>query len=338
MITRGVSIAKGVTTMKASICFCTILFIIATLFPAKISAQNQRFVVVSPRVGVVIDSLEAKTYGLFRHIKNFNSVSFYQAPDSTLWVVAQQKSPEGILDNSTFPISFELLNVYAEKIDHQEELMLGTYQMGTSQPHILYEDGTPVNPPPVTSKKTVISPPQVFTDFLPLAPNTSGLTRPIFETIRFDVSIGLMLSDLSGLNELSARSTKISFPGSFYVQVPITENPSILFIGGWSFAFVGDEGNIISFSSFILYRPGIFFSLKPIVGLGAGDTRYKYSGSIIINAHDRYPLLIFGMNIVYNTLDILCTYPLTKGVNTIFESKSYNIKPAGFALNLLLSL
>jgi hypothetical protein len=325
--------------MKASICFCALFFIIATLFPVEVSAQNQRFVLVSPRVGVVIDSLEATTYRLFRTIKNFHSASFYKAPDSTFWVVVRLKSAEWILRDSTFTISFEGLKAYAEKIDHWEELLQGTYQMGTSQPYILYDDGTPLNLPPAASTKTIVSPRQVPTDVLPLTPNTSELVRPIFETIHFDVAIGLMLSDLSELEQLTRSATNISVPLSFYVQVPLKEDASISFIGGWGFALGGGGGgNIYMFSSFLLYRPNTFSSLKPIVGLGAGTTIYGHHGDVDINAAQSYPILLFGLNIAANTLDILLTYPLTKGLSTTFESKSYTIKPAGFGLSLLLSL
>jgi len=326
--------------MKVSIFFCSLFFIIATLFPVEVSAQNRRFVVISPRVGVVIDSMEATKYTLFRTVKSFYSASVYQAPDSTFWVVAQLKSAEGTLRDSIFAISFEVLSAYSERIDHWEELLQEIYQMGTSRPHILYEDGTPLNPPPVASTKTVVSPHHVPTDALPLPTNTSGFLRPIFETIRFDVAIGLMLSDLSELEQLTGSAAKISVPLSFYVQVPIIEDPSFIFIGGWGFALGGvGGGSVSSFSTFILYRPSSFSSLKPIIGLGAGHTSYAYSTTgLIINASESYPLLIFGLNIAHNTLDILLTYPLTKGVNTTFESKSYTVKPASFGLSLLLSL
>ena len=321
--------------MKISICASAIALLIGTLLPLDASSQNRCLVVVSPRVGGVIDKTEATTYGLFPTIKNFHSASFYQAPDSALWVVAKLKSAEGIFLDSTFTISFEVVNEYAERIDHWEELLQGTYRMGTSQPQILCNDGTPLNPPPDASTKIVVSRRHVFADTLPLAPDTTGLVRPRFPTIRLDVAWGIMLSDLSELEQLTGRGSNITVPLSFYVQVPLMEDPSVRFIGGWSFDVTG---RVISLSSVLLYRPSGFVSLKPIVGMGVGYTSYSYDGSVIINASESYPLLVLGMNITANTLDILLTYPLAKELNAAFESKSYTIKPAGLGLSLLLSL
>jgi hypothetical protein len=316
--------------MKASICFCAI-FIIASLVPVEVSAQGRRYVVVSSRVGVVIDSQEATTYKLFGAIKDFHSASVYQAPDSTLWVVAQLRSAEGILRDSTFAFPFVLLQAYAEQIDHWDEILQGTYQMGASQPHILCDDGTPLNPPPVASTETAVS-----TDALPLVPNTSRLSRPIFETVHFEIAIGLSVGDFSQLQTLIGNVSNVSCAVSFFVHVPVLEAPSISFLGGLGFA---PGRSLYSWSTFVLYRPGTLSFFDVIFGLGAGQTRYEYSGEqAIIKASQLYPVLLLGLNIVANTLDIVFTYPLTKGLSTTFESKSYTVKPAGFGLSLLLSL
>ncbi len=326
--------------MKTPICAFVIVLLIGTLLPFDASSQNQPLVVVSPRVGGVIDWQEVTTYRLFPTIKNFHSASFYQAPDSTLSAVVQLKSTEGIFSDSVFAISFGLLNAYAERIDHWEELLQGTYQMGTSLTHILYDDGTPLKLPSTVSMETLSSPRHGSTDAIPLALNISELLRPRFETIRLDVAIGFVLSNFSEIEQLTGGPNNVYIPATLYVQVPIMEDPSIMLIGGWGFAVGGGGGgSIYSFSSFLLYRPGSFSFLKPIVGFGAGYTNYNYSSpGIIINASESYPALLLGLNIVPHTFAILLTYPLTRGLNTTFESKSYTIKPAGFGLSLLLSL
>ena len=312
---------------------------IGTLLPVDASSQNRRLIVVSPRVGVAIDWQEAATYRLFPSIKNFHSASFYQAPDSAFWVVAQLRSTEGILHDSVFVTSYETLNAYAEQIDHWEELLQGTYRMGTSQPHIIYDDGTPINSPPAAFINSVAPRRYGHPDDLPLAPDTSGLVRPRFPTIRFDVSMGLMLSDFSELEQLTGSVTNLCMPWSFYVQIPIMEDPSILLLGGMGFAVGGGGGgSIATYSSFLLYQAGSSSSLRPIIGLGAGYISYSYDGSVVINASESYPEILLGLNIAPNTLDILLICPLTKGLNTTFESNSYTIRPAGLGLSLLLSL
>lgn len=334
----------------------SVSFIIASLLPLNLAAQNRRVVVVSPRVGAVIDSVEAANYRLFQAITSFHASSFYQASDSTLWAEVQLKSAHGILRDSTYGVSFVFLKMCAERIDHWEELIDGKYQIGTSQSHILYEDGTPLVPPTGAPQKTGssqrnVSPDtlhlaptffhrHVSSDMLPLAPNRSRLERPTYATIGLGVGLGVMISDLSVLEQLKGSASNISMPVSLYLEVPLEEDPSIMFIGGWSYALGrASKESIISFSAGLICRPGTLFSLKPFVGLGAGVTSYESeTNEFSINASISYPLLICGFNIAPGTLDLMVTYPLMKEINTTFESKSYSIKPAGLGFSLLLSL
>ena len=235
-------------------------------------------------------------------------------------MLVQLKSADGKLRDSTFSISFELVKEYIKWIGHVD---------------LLIEHGDEI----------------LSSDALPLAPNKSGLSRPIFETIRFDVSFGYMQCDFSDLKQLIRTGGDFTLPLMFYIQIPLIEEPSIFFIGGWGFALGGSGGgDVFTSSSFLIYRPGGFFNPRPFVGLGFGHTSYDFGSDgffdfdidlgghgYIIKASESYPIFIIGLNIVPNILDIMFTYPLVKGTNTTFESKSYTIKLAGPGLNLLVS-
>jgi hypothetical protein len=236
--------------------------------------------------------------------------------------------------DSSIAVSYETLIQYAEWIDHREELRQGAYTLGSSQPPLLYEDGNPLNPPPVAPKKTEVPSRQVFTSDLPLAPNTSGFSRPIFHTIHLDVAIGISFNDFSELKQLGVDASSSSGTLSFYAHFPLWEDPSISICGGWSFGL----GGVNSFSVLALCRTGLFSSFDPFFGIGAGQTRYNYSGLIIVSVSRSYAMLIFGLNVAHNVLDVQFTLPLAKKVTTMFESKSYTIVPAGPALSLLVSL
>jgi len=71
-------------------------------------------VVISSRVGVVVDSLEAATYKLFQSVPDFRSATVNQYGDSTLWVAAISSTADGNLRESTFPISNGVLHSYAD--------------------------------------------------------------------------------------------------------------------------------------------------------------------------------------------------------------------------------
>ncbi|TAL70726.1 MAG: hypothetical protein EPN82_01570 [Bacteroidetes bacterium] len=294
--------------MKVKIFICALLFIITSLFPVGGTAQDKRLVVISPSVGEDIDSTEAAKYGLFQSIENFYSCSFYRAEDNSLWVTVKLKSTEDTLRDSTFAISPELVNQYVGWINHWDE-MRGT-------------------------------------DALPLSPNTTGLSRPMFETICFDVSVGLIFNDLSELNQLTRSKSNSNIALSFYIQVPLFENPSIMFIGGWGSTFEG-ESSVSSHTYFFLYMPYGFNYRGPFAGLGVGNTSYHFTnvtggylysnGGIDISVSETYPVLILGFNIFPHYLGLLFTYPIVNEMNTKFEGSSYTIKPAGPVLSMLLS-
>jgi len=47
-------------------------------------AQVRRELIVSPKVGTEIDSVERKAYGLFPNVDDFQAAIFYEAADRTI--------------------------------------------------------------------------------------------------------------------------------------------------------------------------------------------------------------------------------------------------------------
>lgn len=94
--------------------------------------QNQdsaTIVIISPRVGAVIDAEERKQFGMFRSIKNFTSAVFYISSDSTFFCNVTYNTKSGTQDTVLFYIKI-LIHVLAEKINHYEDLVTGKYTIG----------------------------------------------------------------------------------------------------------------------------------------------------------------------------------------------------------------
>ena len=186
-------------------------------------------------------------------------------------------------------------------------------------------------------------------DSLPLAPNTLGLNRPLFHTTHFAFSIGLLISDFSSLGALSVSASSVCMPVSCYLEIPFAEDPLISIVGGGGFALGGASGGSLStFSAFLIYRTGTS-AFSPFVGFGAARTSYNYSvissnnnyssnTNLAIDAGASYGMLIGGICLVPDRVDLLLSLPLGSGITTHFESKAYTIGPAIFQVSFLASL
>ena len=319
-------------------------------------SQERRLLVLSPRVGPVIDSTEREYFDLFRTIRDFHSASVYQTPGDTFLVIAKRMGGGIFLPDSIFSIPRSLLD-YAESIEHRETLLRGTHVPGSRSIMITYEDGTPLQFPAMgrmaEQKALRLTRNDTVTTFpngrLPLAQNTSGLYRPMFHTTHFAFSFGGLVTDFSSLSPLNVDVSNVCLPVAFYIEVPLAEDPLISLIGRWGFALGGASGgSLLTFSAGMLYRTGTS-TFSPIVGIGAASTWYGYSRvsssnssssntNLDINAASTYGMLIAGICLQPNSLDLLCSLPLRSSLHTVFEKKAYTITPAVFEVSLLMSL
>lgn len=351
IINRGIESMK---TLKRSVLF---LLFLGILISADARSQQRRILVLSPRVGTVIDSTERDYYDLFYTIRYFHSASVHQAPGDTFLVVASRLNGPLVLPDTVFSIPQSLLELYSERIDHREALQYGRYVPGSRPLSITYEDGTSIHFPTTGRKVEVKAPAPPRKDTLtlfptgrlPLAQNESNFYRPMFHTTHFVFSMGGLVTDFSSLKPLNVSVSDFCIPMTFYLEIPFTEDPLVSVVGGWGFALGGASGgSLFTFSTFLLYRTGTS-TLSPIVGIGAARTTYKYynvsSGNsdpnntnLRVYAASAYGMLIAGFCLVPNRIDLLCALPIGSDLNTAFEKKTYAISPAVFQVSFLVSL
>jgi hypothetical protein len=100
---------------------------------AKEAAESKRedkVVILSSRVGSVIDGAERTRYQLFPDIKGFDRAVFLQTPEETYYAKIIFIEPDGARRDTSIQYSEDTLLVLAERIEHFEGLRQKTYQIG----------------------------------------------------------------------------------------------------------------------------------------------------------------------------------------------------------------
>ena len=117
------------------------------IFPNDLREQNRlqqlaerageakdKVVILSPRVGSVIDATERQQYELFPEVRDFDRAVFLQTPKKRYYAKIMFVGPDGARTDTTVQYSEDTLSVLAERIEHFEEIKQKTYQMGERRP------------------------------------------------------------------------------------------------------------------------------------------------------------------------------------------------------------
>lgn len=303
-----------------------------------------KIVIVSPRVGKEIDLDERRRFGMFLSLSGFERAVFFQTPDSAYYASIELTGTDKSRADTCIEFSKGVMRQLAERIDHYEGLLAGTYKMHLTQDTSGVQ-GPMAELPPLPSSH----------DEIPLAINTANLSRPLFHTTHLDIGVGFLLADLSGIQKVIGGSTvagDTASPGSqgspsmflslsAFLHVPLLEEPSVSLIAGGGIAF-GEpmQGTFLTYSVTLLFEShSIFLPFDPIIGIGIGHNRFSYEGSVIVDVSASYPTAVLGLNVIPNVLNVLATIPLiTKNLKATFESRDYTIRPAGTAVTLFVCL
>lgn len=92
--------------------------------------DSDRVVILSPRVGSVINAVERERYQLFQEIRDFERAVFLQTPEKTYYARIWFKGPDGDRRDTTAQYPENILLKLAEQIDHFEDLKENRYHMG----------------------------------------------------------------------------------------------------------------------------------------------------------------------------------------------------------------
>src|SRR5208283_167964 len=112
--------------------FRSLLFLVCVSFAYSVvfAQDSAKVIILSPRIGVVLDRQERNYFQIFMRVNDFESAVFFQSADKQCFAKISLR-PKLAPPKDTiifYPVGF-LLNI-SEKIDHYEDLLEGKYRMG----------------------------------------------------------------------------------------------------------------------------------------------------------------------------------------------------------------
>lgn len=180
---------------------------------------------------------------------------------------------------------------------------------------------------------------QIPQDGLPLAEDKQRLSRPKFPHTHAEISLGWASSEMHELERLIGSAPSSSLLIGFGVHYPFTRSPSLAAVFGWSLMYSND-GSLLQFDVSLQMRDIRPVPWLPLVmGIGVGNIHFgTTSGGYDVSATQTFMLLIGGVTLVRDHLDLLYTYPFSSAVSYEFEGGLYTVQPAGPAISLVLAI
>ncbi len=237
--------------------YLVLLLLCASSMPLR--AQNPalpdtgRVVILSERVGAVIDSTEREKFGLFTGIliRHFGSTGSFrnavvlQLPDSTFRVRFTVGGQNGSQRDTLLTYSIGALWLLSQKINHFEEIESGRYRLTQEAPPLQSVKGTLIFPEPIKR-------PMGSTGYgtLPLAPAERYPYPRYFPALDFGIGLRTYDPDLSGLTGVFGKVPSLGLSPfvSAITEIALTEAFALQLEGGMSVggeeAFQGSIGGI----------------------------------------------------------------------------------------------
>lgn len=190
-----------------------LLFIILSMLTlcrhATSAQEDVKIVILSPRVGTLIDETERNSFQIFPQIRNFISAVVYTA-DGNYFIQFRLSDLDGKERDTIIIYSENLILMIAEKIDHYEEIKGGNYKIGQNPPTLVIAEGEPLRiqlPPHTKRRKTdqtqSTSDKAVFKFWyepLPLAQTAIFEDQETYPKLGFGIGFALYSPDFSNLN------------------------------------------------------------------------------------------------------------------------------------------
>jgi len=118
--------------MIAVLCVCGVAL-------TTLRAQDTgRQLILSERVGADIDEAEASSFGLFRSYNYFQNAVFFRSPSDTYLCRVVTMRPGSLPETTWTTMASGSVLLIAERIQHYDELVKGTYTIGSVPPVIRY--------------------------------------------------------------------------------------------------------------------------------------------------------------------------------------------------------
>jgi len=103
---------------------CVILFLVLLIQTPILAQDSLAVLVLSPRVGSVIDVRERNLFHLFSTISDFRSAVFVRSTDGVYALIEREQRPD-----TTLMFNWTLLSMLSQKVDYFEDISTGRYQI-----------------------------------------------------------------------------------------------------------------------------------------------------------------------------------------------------------------
>lgn len=312
---------------------------------APAQGDTGQVVILSDRVGPVIDREERDRFHLFSMHKQYVSAVVLQRPDST-FVVRFTIGNEGSRRDSLVPYGEPLLRNMAEVIDHIEEIEAGTYRIGEDRVRLKLLSGAPVIAPALPARPS--SEVSKGTGNLPLSLGDDGRTRRPYPFL-VDFGVGCRYfspAATEGTASIGLRPlSNLQFVFTGFVELAIVEWLSFNVEAGTSFGetgYLGEAGVLIYFPlpQNRSLRPFAGFGLAwcTVADAGSGLEMAAGAGGVTLTAgfefvaKDAAALDVFAGFIWYPTLSTGFSDFATPGV------KHFSLDPSGWKFGIRIKL
>ena len=244
-----------------------------------LAQDSDKVVILSPRVGAVIDASEREYFHLFPDIKGFVRAVVYQTPQKTYHAKIVLTERNGEARDTTVQCQENYLLTLAEQTDHFEGIEKGIYQMGQQPATLkLFEPRTQV----------ATTPPDLQPDLLPFAAQAGEFEPETYPDWGFGVGLSTYSPDFGGLNAAFAaiehkyRNQGYSVPhvtlgfdasSCLWYNIKIRFSRSLGLLLEVGTAINGDTAHVFrAVSATGLYHFEVFKIswLRPYVGAGLG--------------------------------------------------------------------
>ncbi len=122
-----------------------VLLAVSLSLPVSAPAQDSlRVVILSPRLGPVITPAHRERFRIFQQIDRFQSAVICQARNGDYYAWIESLLPSGTVKRELQPYSYSSVRMMAEKVEHFEKIIDGTYVMGSVPVHLEYADSSTV--------------------------------------------------------------------------------------------------------------------------------------------------------------------------------------------------
>ncbi len=192
-------------------CRCALLFSLLTFGSASRGQDSARVVILSARVGPVIDAVERIYFRVFPPYADFDHAVILRASDGRYFArITRLATLSGVESDTLVEYPETTLLSMAEKIDHLEELKSGEYVMGTEPAELRLAEGerVPLRVEPAAQRKAVASssPARVrsapVNRVLPIASEAAASAPELFPLFGIGVGVASYSPDLNGLERI----------------------------------------------------------------------------------------------------------------------------------------